>query len=215
MKIPISFSLHSLYVGRQFFQHPLESATYFLCEKARGCDFPHIRRIAKNAEENGCAINPNTHVWVAYDCHAEYSTPPHTCYAYLPYVPNEQTLRMTVPGLPNGCKAKTPQARLKFPGSFEPLHSAQGTLIPLFEKRGCDAAGSTALFAFFAAWQTAHRGCYFIPLQRRAAFKIVVHIVGDEPCAEIAPVAHGIRRTGNVQIFRQNELDAANRNVAA
>ena len=38
------------------------------------------------AEENGYKINPDIHVRIGYDCHAEYGTPPHTCYAYVPVI---------------------------------------------------------------------------------------------------------------------------------
>ena len=40
------------------------------------------------AKENGYIQNPDVHVEVEYHCHAEYSTPPHTCYAYIPVVIN-------------------------------------------------------------------------------------------------------------------------------
>ena len=36
------------------------------------------------AKENGYIQNPDVHVEVEYHCHAEYNTPPHTCYAYIP-----------------------------------------------------------------------------------------------------------------------------------
>ena len=32
----------------------------------------------------GYRENPNVYVRIGYDCHAEYTTPPHTCYAYIP-----------------------------------------------------------------------------------------------------------------------------------
>lgn len=40
-----------------------------------------LRNVAK---ENGYAQNPCVPVQVAYHCHAEYKTPPHTNYAYIP-----------------------------------------------------------------------------------------------------------------------------------
>ena len=36
------------------------------------------------AKENGYAQNPDVPVQVEYHCHAEYQTPPHTNYAYIP-----------------------------------------------------------------------------------------------------------------------------------
>lgn len=38
------------------------------------------------ARENGYLPNPEVHVQVEYSCHAEYSTPPHTNYAYIPII---------------------------------------------------------------------------------------------------------------------------------
>ena len=38
------------------------------------------------AKANGYARNPDVHVVVEYHCHAEYATPPHTSYAYIPIV---------------------------------------------------------------------------------------------------------------------------------
>ena len=38
------------------------------------------------AAANGYTQNPDVHVEVEYHCHAEYNTPPHTCYAYIPVV---------------------------------------------------------------------------------------------------------------------------------
>lgn len=60
------------------------SLTLFGSDSTDGWDYFACGELQKAAEENGYIVNPNTHVWVAYDCHAEYSTPPHTCYAYLP-----------------------------------------------------------------------------------------------------------------------------------
>jgi len=36
------------------------------------------------ARENGYIQNPDIHIQVEYHCHAEYGTPPHTNYAYIP-----------------------------------------------------------------------------------------------------------------------------------
>ena len=38
------------------------------------------------ARENGYQQNPNVHIQVEYHCSAEYSTPPHTNYAYIPII---------------------------------------------------------------------------------------------------------------------------------
>ena len=38
------------------------------------------------AKANGYMQNPDVHVEVEYHCHAEYNTPPHTCYAYIPVI---------------------------------------------------------------------------------------------------------------------------------
>jgi hypothetical protein len=38
------------------------------------------------AKENGYIQNPDVHVCVEYFCHAEYNTPPHRNYAYIPII---------------------------------------------------------------------------------------------------------------------------------
>lgn len=53
-------------------------------ESIDGWDYFACGEMKKAIEENGYIVNQNTPFRVAYDCHAEYSTPPHTCYAYLP-----------------------------------------------------------------------------------------------------------------------------------
>ncbi|MDD2363156.1 MAG: hypothetical protein PHH84_09495 [Oscillospiraceae bacterium] len=45
--------------------------------------FEALREAAK---ENAYIQNPNIHVEIEYHCHAEYNTPPHTCYAYIPVI---------------------------------------------------------------------------------------------------------------------------------
>lgn len=45
--------------------------------------FEPLRNAAK---ENGYVQNPDVPVEVEYHCHAEYATPPHTCYAYIPVI---------------------------------------------------------------------------------------------------------------------------------
>ena len=36
------------------------------------------------AKENGYRQNPDIHIQIEYHCHAEYNTPPHTNFAYIP-----------------------------------------------------------------------------------------------------------------------------------
>jgi AraC-like DNA-binding protein len=45
------------------------------------------------AEENGYAQNPDVHMQIEYHCHAEYDTPPHTSFAYIPIVAEQFTPR--------------------------------------------------------------------------------------------------------------------------
>ena len=53
-----------------------------------------INGVMQNAaEENGYKVNPDVHVRIGYDCHAEYNTPPHTCYAYMPVVINPESYK--------------------------------------------------------------------------------------------------------------------------
>ena len=40
------------------------------------------------AMENGYVQNPEVNITAEYHCHAEYSTPPHNCYAYIPVLEN-------------------------------------------------------------------------------------------------------------------------------
>ena len=60
------------------------SSILFGRESIDGWDYFACGELKKAIEVNGYFANPDSHIWVAYDCHAEYSTPPHTCYAYLP-----------------------------------------------------------------------------------------------------------------------------------
>ena len=48
-----------------------------------------------------------------------------------------------------------------------------------------------------------------------ATFKIVVDIMSDESCFELASVTNGVGRTGNIQIFGKNKFDAANGYITA
>ena len=41
------------------------------------------------ARANGYMQNPNVHIQVEYHCHAEYDTPSHTNYAYIPIIAKE------------------------------------------------------------------------------------------------------------------------------
>ena len=38
------------------------------------------------ARENGYIQNPDVHIQIEYHCHAEYGSPPHTSYAYIPII---------------------------------------------------------------------------------------------------------------------------------
>jgi len=38
------------------------------------------------ASENGYMQNPDVHMQIEYHCHAEYGSPPHTSYAYIPII---------------------------------------------------------------------------------------------------------------------------------
>ncbi|MCL2195641.1 MAG: hypothetical protein FWB76_06795 [Oscillospiraceae bacterium] len=40
--------------------------------------------LASAAKEHGYTQNPDVHMQIEYHCHAEYGTPPHTNYAYIP-----------------------------------------------------------------------------------------------------------------------------------
>ncbi len=51
-----------------------------------------INKVLQNAaEENGYNVNPDVHVRIGYDCHAEYNTPPHACYVYMPVIENPES----------------------------------------------------------------------------------------------------------------------------
>jgi len=53
-------------------------------ERADLYEFFGVLRNAAN--ENGYIQNPDVNIEIEYHCHAEYSTPPHTCYAYIPVI---------------------------------------------------------------------------------------------------------------------------------
>ena len=48
--------------------------------------FADAQILQKAAEANGYIQNPEIHVQVEYHCHAEYATPPHKNYAYIPII---------------------------------------------------------------------------------------------------------------------------------
>ena len=43
------------------------------------------------AKENGYMQNPDVHIQIEYHCHAEYNTPPHTNFAYIPVIKLEHS----------------------------------------------------------------------------------------------------------------------------
>ena len=48
--------------------------------------FAHKRILQNAAEENGYKQNSDVYIEIEYHCDAEYNTPPHTNYAYIPIV---------------------------------------------------------------------------------------------------------------------------------
>ena len=60
------------------------SLTLFGNDSIDAWDYFVCGALKRAAEENGYKENPDVHVRIGYDCHAEYNTPPHTCYAYMP-----------------------------------------------------------------------------------------------------------------------------------
>ena len=68
-------------------QRTEESMTALLGEKVGDFDLHRFfNPLERVAEENGYVHNPNVDIEIEYHCHAEYSTPPHTGYAYIPIV---------------------------------------------------------------------------------------------------------------------------------
>lgn len=57
-----------------------------LLNKDRAELYEFFSALREAAKENGYIQNPDVCVDVEYHCHAEYSTPPHTCYAYISVV---------------------------------------------------------------------------------------------------------------------------------
>ena len=67
------------------------SLALFGNESIDAWDYFTSNAMQKAAEENGYKANPDVHVRIGYDCHAEYSTPPHTCYAYMPVIEDAES----------------------------------------------------------------------------------------------------------------------------
>lgn len=64
-----------------------DSAALLGKEKAETYEYFAEAQILQNAAmENGYTQNPEIHVEVEYHCHAEYNTPSHTNYAYIPII---------------------------------------------------------------------------------------------------------------------------------
>lgn len=57
-----------------------------LLDKEKADLHEYFAALRNAAKENGYIQNPDVHVEVEYHCHAEYNTPPHTCYAYIPII---------------------------------------------------------------------------------------------------------------------------------
>ena len=57
-----------------------------LLNKDRADLYEFFEPLGIAAKENGYIQNPDINIAVEYHCHAEYSTPPHTCYAYIPVI---------------------------------------------------------------------------------------------------------------------------------
>lgn len=66
--------------------HATEETDAALLGRASNGLWEYFDLLAKAAEENGYRLNPDVQLAIEYHCHAEYSTPPHTCYAYIPVV---------------------------------------------------------------------------------------------------------------------------------
>ena len=57
-----------------------------LCGKEKVEPYELFGILGDAAKENGYMQNPDVHIEIEYHCHAEYNTPPHTNYAYIPVV---------------------------------------------------------------------------------------------------------------------------------
>ena len=59
-----------------------------LLEKENADLYEFFGALRNAAIENGYIQNLDVNIEVEYHCHAEYNTPPHTCYAYIPVIEN-------------------------------------------------------------------------------------------------------------------------------
>ena len=48
--------------------------------------YEYFRILKDAAQKNGYCQNPDVHIEIEYHCHAEYSLPTHTSYAYIPII---------------------------------------------------------------------------------------------------------------------------------
>lgn len=62
------------------------SFALFGSESMDAWDYFSCGEMPKAAEANGYIVDPGASLWIGYNCHEEYSTPPYSCYAYLPIV---------------------------------------------------------------------------------------------------------------------------------
>ncbi len=60
------------------------SLALFGSESIDAWDYFSCGEMRKAAEANGYAVHPDVFLWIGYNCHEEYGTPPYSCYAYLP-----------------------------------------------------------------------------------------------------------------------------------
>jgi len=61
-----------------------KKAVKALFGRKRGEPQEYFAALRSAAEENGYRQNPDVNMEIEYHCHAEYSTPPHTYYVYIP-----------------------------------------------------------------------------------------------------------------------------------
>ena len=48
--------------------------------------YEYFRILKDAAQKNGYCQNPDVHIEIEYHCHADYSLPTHTSYAYIPII---------------------------------------------------------------------------------------------------------------------------------
>ena len=63
-----------------------EEADTALFGRSNHGGWEYFGALEQAAQENGYRQNPDVHMQIEYHCHAEYGTPPHTSYAYIPIV---------------------------------------------------------------------------------------------------------------------------------